>query len=72
MEVNQLITENMTPLDIVEKYPETEDVFREYDVVVGRCLLCNNLFDTIEDIASNYNINLVEMIEKLDNVSKLK
>lgn len=72
MEVNQLITENMTPLDIVEKYPKTEDVFREYDVVVGRCLLCNNLFDTIEDIASNYNINLVEMIEKLDNVSKLK
>ena len=65
-----MITKNMTPLDIVEKYPDTEDVFYEYDVVVGRCLLCINLFDTIEDIAANYNLNLIELIDKLNNVTK--
>ena len=65
-----MITKNMTPLDIVKKYPVTEDVFHEYDELVGRCLLCVNLFDTIEDIAANYNLNLIELIDKLNNVTK--
>lgn len=65
-----MITHKMTVLDIVEKYPETEAVFHEYDDSLGKCLLCNNLFDTIEDVSENYNLNLIDMIEKLNKVSK--
>lgn len=56
----------MTPLDIVEKYPETEHIFREYDVILGECLLCNYLFDSIDDIAAKSEINVEEMIERLN------
>lgn len=65
-----MITQKMTILDIVEKYPETEAVFHEYDSSLGKCLLCNNLFNTIEEIAKSYNLNLIELIEKLNKVSK--
>lgn len=65
-----MITQKMTILDIVEKYPETEAVFHEYDSFLGKCLLCNNLFNTIEEIAKSYNLNLIELIEKLNKVSK--
>ena len=56
----------MTPLDIVEKYPETEYVFREYDAILGECLLCNYLFDSIEEIAAKSEINIEEMIKRLN------
>ena len=56
----------MTPLDIVEKYPETEHIFREYDAILGECLLCNYLFDSIGDIAAKNKINIEEMIEHLN------
>ena len=67
-----MITQNMIVLDIVERHPETEDVFREYDCILGKCLLCHNLFDPIVNIALDHNLNINEMIEKLNNVLILK
>ncbi len=61
-----MIKKDMTPLDIVEKYPETEPVFREYDAILGECLLCNYLFDSIEEIAAKSEINIEEMIKRLN------
>lgn len=56
----------MTMLEIVENYPETEEVFRAYDDITGKCLLCNNLFDSIETIAMKYSINSEEMLNKIN------
>jgi len=61
-----LITKNMTMLEIIENYPETEEVFRAYDDIAGKCLLCNNLFDSIETIAMEYSINSEEMLNKIN------
>ncbi|KOF57189.1 hypothetical protein AGR56_11980 [Clostridium sp. DMHC 10] len=61
-----MITEKMILLDIVEKYPETEKIFHEYDYILGKCLLCNNLFDSIENIVKEYKLNSNEMLEKLN------
>ena len=53
-------------LEIIENYPETEEVFRAYDDIAGKCLLCNNLFDSIETIAMEYSINSEEMLNKIN------
>lgn len=65
-----MITQKMTLLDIVEKYPETEEIFHEYDTVLGKCLLCNELFNSIENIVEKYELNLNEMIKRLNKTLK--
>jgi len=62
-----LITKDMNPLEIVQKYPGTEHIFREYDAVLGKCLLCNYLFDSIEDIATKHNINVEDILERINS-----
>lgn len=61
-----MITKQDTPLDIVEQYPQADPVFRTYDEQIGQCLLCHCLFDSLETIARRYDIDLAEMITRLE------
>ena len=61
-----MITSQMIVLDIVEKHPETETVFREYDPITGICILCYHLFDSIETIEKAYDLNSDEFVERLN------
>ena len=60
-----MITKDLSPLDIVEQHPETEDVFRTYDEALGKCLLCHCLFDSLETIAGEGDLDLSDMLKKL-------
>jgi len=62
-----LITKEMTVLEIVEKHPETEDVFRSYDDITGKCVLCSCLFDTVEKISLDYNLDLDVLIHGINS-----
>lgn len=63
-----MITKEMTILDIVEEYPKTEDLFKSYDQLVGKCVLCNNLFDSLDDFTTENNIDLQDLINKIENL----
>lgn len=65
-----LIQSDMTILDIVDHYPQTDPVFREYDDVVGKCLLCHNLFDTIEFVTKKYELSEADMLQKLNEAAQ--
>jgi len=60
------ITADMTVLDIVSQYPQTENIFHSYDDQVGECLCCQMLFETIEDVAEKYNLELSLLLAKLN------
>lgn len=60
-----MITRNMILLDIVEQYPETEAIFREYDSLLGTCIMCSHLFQSIEDIEKEKNVSLDELYNRL-------
>ncbi len=62
-----MITKEMTVLEIVEKHPETEDVFRGYDDIVGKCVLCTCLFDSIYSIALDYHLDLELLLDKVNS-----
>ncbi|MDX2493611.1 MAG: hypothetical protein QNK27_01465 [Desulfuromusa sp.] len=64
------ISEEMTVLDIVSEYPETEVVFKSYDERVGECICCQRLFETVQKVAEIYNLNLSEILAKLNSVAK--
>lgn len=47
----------MTILDIVDKYPESEEIFRSLDEITGDCVLCAHLFEDIDEFCKKYNID---------------
>ena len=62
------ITLDMTVLDIVSQYRETEVVFKQYDEPAGECVCCNALFDTLEAVADKYHLDVQKIINDLKNV----
>ena len=63
-----MISKDMNPLDIVYKYPETEEILRSYDEEIGTCLLCTYLFDSLESIADKHELDLEKMMNQLNAV----
>lgn len=63
---------NQIPLDIVEEYPETMEAFHSYDEVLGKCLLCHHLFDSLDVICQEYDLDLTEMLATLKGEAKDK
>jgi iron-sulfur cluster repair protein YtfE (RIC family) len=59
------ITPDMTVLDVVSTYRGTEEIFRRYDHQAGECVCCNALFDTLQDVAAKYGLNLQELLAEL-------
>lgn len=63
------ITPDMTVLDIIHRFRETEAVFKRYDPADGQCICCSHLFDSITDVSEKYDINLAELLTALKRVA---
>lgn len=75
--MNQAITDEkmtinpeMTILDIVSRYRQTEAIFRKYDDKAGVCLCCQALFDPLRDVVNQYGLDIEEIMSKLEAVIK--
>lgn len=65
-----MIKKEMTVLEIVEKFPDTESIFSSYDEQAGKCLLCECLFDSLLTISEDYNIDLEKFLNDLNKAIK--
>lgn len=61
-----MLDKNMQILDIIYKYPATQDVFKEYDQLTGSCVMCEYLFATLEELANICNINVETLIQQVE------
>lgn len=59
------ITPDMTVLEVVATYRETEAVFRHYDSQAGECICCNALFDSLQEVAGKYGLGLEALLTDL-------
>ena len=69
----RLIKPDMSLLQIIELNPRSEEVFHQYDEELGACLLCNHLFDSLEDVAQIYQLDINHIfsrLQALDHVTK--
>ncbi len=57
----------MTVLDIVSDNKRAIDVFKRYDIEAGECICCASLFETLEDVAIKYGIDLNALLNDLNN-----
>ena len=53
-------------LDIVSDYPQTEEIFKPYDEIVGKCVMCNHLFETVEEFSDMYGLDVEDLLKKLN------
>lgn len=60
------ISAGMTVLEIVTDRPETEVVFKSYDERVGECICCQRLFETVQQVAKRYRLDLAEFLAELN------
>ena len=59
----------MTVLEVLCRHRQTEQVFRSYDAAAGVCLCCRALFDSLEDLAQKYGLDLSQLLEDLEGVA---
>jgi hypothetical protein len=63
----ELLHPDMTVLDVVSRYRQTEAVFKRYDVQSGECICCNALFESLRDMAEKYNLDLSRLQADLES-----
>jgi len=64
------ITPDMSVLDVISQYRETEEVFRACDEAAGDCICCNTLFETLRDVAEKYNLDLEQLLDHLQATAR--
>jgi ADP-dependent NAD(P)H-hydrate dehydratase / NAD(P)H-hydrate epimerase len=64
--IDSPIKPEMTVLEVLKSYRDTEAVFRRYDEKAGECICCNALFESLEHMAAHYNINLDDLLTELE------
>jgi len=64
--VQPLIRSDMSVLDVVSSWRSTEIIFQQYDQLVDECICCNSLFDSLQETAAKYNIDLELLIKDLE------
>lgn len=64
-----VIRPEMTVLDIVCQYRQTEAVFRQYEKDAGACLLCEALFDPLAEVAGKYGLDLKKLVADLERAA---
>ena len=60
------ISQEMTVLDVISKYRETEAVFRQYDKQAGECICCQALFESIKNVSEKYGLNMKKFMDDLN------
>lgn len=60
-----MITKDTILFDLVEKYPSSEDYFRTINK--DKCILCYNLFDSLESIAEEFDLDLENFLKEIKN-----
>lgn len=66
-----IIDQQKTVLDIISHYRQTEAIFKQYDQEASACICCEALFDSLESLARNYNLNLEQLVDDLNAVIKI-
>lgn len=62
----QRIAADMSLLDIVSSFPQTEAVIKAYDEQAGECLCCAMLFASLAEIAEKYSFDQDRLLRELN------
>jgi hypothetical protein len=64
--VSVCIAPQITVLDIVSRYRETEAIFKRWNDRADACICCEALFDTLRQVTSRYGLDLDRLLTELN------
>jgi hypothetical protein len=65
---NRSLSPDMTLLEIMYRWRASEAVFRAYEGQAGVCLRCQALFDSLEEVAQKYRLDLQALLADLQRL----
>ena len=65
-----LIHPDMTILDVVSRYRQTEIIFKKCDEKAGVCVCCEALFEPLKNVAKKYGLDLGKLLTDLESIIK--
>ncbi len=65
------INPDMTVLDTIYAYGQTQTVFKKYDAAAGECICCCSLFLPIRSVADKYHLDLALLLSELEAAANL-
>jgi len=63
---DRCITPNMTVLEVIDRYRNTESVLKKYDEKAGVCICCQSLFEILKNVSKKYGIDLDQLMTELE------
>jgi hypothetical protein len=64
-----MISKDEEVLSVMEQHPATQAVFEGYDAQAGECICCNALFQTIEEVAAKYSLDVEVFPEDINRAA---
>ena len=65
------VTPQMTLVEVMTQWRASEAVFKTYEAQAGTCLRCHALFDTLEEAAQKYNLDLAKLVADLNALARI-
>ena len=60
----------MTLVEVMSQWRSSEEVFKAYEPQAGTCLRCHALFDTLEEAAQKYHLDLAQLLADLNALAR--
>ncbi len=64
------VTPQMTLVEVMSQWRASETIFMAYEPQAGTCLRCHALFDTLEEAAQKYNLDLTKLVADLNTLAR--
>lgn len=64
------VTPGMTLVEIMSQWRSSEEIFKTYESQAGTCLRCHALFETLEEVAAKYHLDLARLLSELNALAR--
>jgi hypothetical protein len=68
--VRRPVTPRMTLVEVMSQWRASEEIFKAYESEAGTCLRCHALFDTLEEAALKYHLDLEKLLSDLNSLAR--
>jgi hypothetical protein len=64
------VTPQMTLIEVMSQWRSSEEIFKAYEPQAGTCLRCHALFNTLEETAQKYHLDMTKLLADLNALAR--